>query len=128
MLTSELQIGTRILQLCMHELFEFRLMQTDPNWSNFLFNEATRKVRTSLCACRRAFWRFLMRPVCVQIELIDFGATRDYSDTFMTLYGRLLDAAIDGDREIALQLSRELGYLTGDENEVRCLSSDFDVY
>ncbi|GJN93891.1 hypothetical protein Rhopal_006950-T1 [Rhodotorula paludigena] len=81
--------------LCMHELFEFRLMQTDPNWSNFLFNEATRK-----------------------IELIDFGATRDYSDTFMTLYGRLLDAAVDGDREIALQLSRELGYLTGDENEM----------
>lgn len=29
----------------MHELFEFRLMQTDPNWSNFLYNQATGKVR-----------------------------------------------------------------------------------
>lgn len=28
----------------MHELFEFRLMQTDPNWSNFLYNAASRKV------------------------------------------------------------------------------------
>lgn len=40
-----LQIGKRILQLCMHELFEFRLMQTDPNWSNFLYNHETEKVR-----------------------------------------------------------------------------------
>ena len=32
----------------MHELFEFRLMQTDPNWSNFLYNQSTGKVSLSL--------------------------------------------------------------------------------
>ena len=26
------------------ELFEWRFMQTDPNWSNFLYNEETDKV------------------------------------------------------------------------------------
>ncbi|KPV71867.1 uncharacterized protein RHOBADRAFT_18737, partial [Rhodotorula graminis WP1] len=88
-------IGTRIIQLCMHELFDFRLMQTDPNWSNFLYNAQSNK-----------------------LELIDFGATREYSDAFMSLYEGLLRAAVDEDREAALRFSRELGYLSGDENEV----------
>ncbi|KAK9764496.1 hypothetical protein K7432_007935 [Basidiobolus ranarum] len=37
-------IGEKILRLCLRELFEFRYMQTDPNWTNFLYNEKTRKV------------------------------------------------------------------------------------
>ena len=38
------EIGSKMLRLCLRELFEFRLMQTDPNWSNFLWNEQTQKV------------------------------------------------------------------------------------
>lgn len=87
-------IGQRILQLCMHELFEFRLMQTDPNWSNFLYNQSTGK-----------------------LELIDFGATREYTPEFMDVYGKLLDAAIEQDREAAIRYSNELGYFTGQESE-----------
>ncbi|TKA54847.1 hypothetical protein B0A53_02656 [Rhodotorula sp. CCFEE 5036] len=87
-------IGQRILQLCMHELFEFRLMQTDPNWSNFLYNQSTGK-----------------------LELIDFGATREYTPEFMDVYGNLLDAAIEQDREAAIRYSNELGYFTGQESE-----------
>ncbi|BGP58074.1 hypothetical protein JCM8202_006226 [Rhodotorula sphaerocarpa] len=87
-------IGKRILQLCMHELFEFRLMQTDPNWSNFLYNHETEK-----------------------LELIDFGATREYTPEFMDIYGKLLDAAIEEDRDAAAQYSSELGYFTGQETE-----------
>jgi len=33
-----------MLQLCLRELFEFKLMQTDPNWSNFFYNPETEKV------------------------------------------------------------------------------------
>ena len=44
LLLSQLQIAERILSLCLRELFEFRLMQTDPNWSNFFYNEADNKV------------------------------------------------------------------------------------
>ncbi|GAA5987878.1 hypothetical protein JCM11641_003518 [Rhodosporidiobolus odoratus] len=87
-------IGSRVLQLCLHEILRFRLMQTDPNWSNFLFNHRTRK-----------------------LELIDFGATREYTHSFVTTYGKLLGAAIAEDRAAALALSEELGYLTGQENE-----------
>lgn len=33
-----------MLRLCLKELFEFNYMQTDPNWSNFLYNSNTNKV------------------------------------------------------------------------------------
>ncbi|GAA5902949.1 hypothetical protein JCM5296_004498, partial [Sporobolomyces johnsonii] len=89
-------IGTRILDLCLHELFQFHLMQTDPNWSNFLYNEQTHK-----------------------IELIDFGASRPYSEHFIATYGRLLSCAISEDRDGSIRYSQELGYLTGEENEVQ---------
>ena len=38
------QIAKRIIELCLRELFQFRLMQTDPNWTNFLWNSATQQV------------------------------------------------------------------------------------
>ena len=34
-----------VLRLCLRELFEFRFMQTDPNWSNFFYNKETDQVR-----------------------------------------------------------------------------------
>lgn len=33
-----------VLQLCLKELFEFSYMQTDPNWSNFFYNQETKQV------------------------------------------------------------------------------------
>lgn len=69
-------------------------MQTDPNWSNFLWNGSTG-----------------------QVELIDFGATREYSKRFMDDWLRLLQAAIDNDRVKMERYSLKLGYLTGEENQ-----------
>ena len=83
-----------IIELCMKELFEFRMMQTDPNWSNFLWNEKTK-----------------------QVELIDFGATRSYSREFIDKWMHLLQAAVAEDREGCIHWSLELGYLTGEEGE-----------
>ena len=31
-------IAERMLRLCLDELFVYRFMQTDPNWTNFLYN------------------------------------------------------------------------------------------
>ena len=39
------EIGNRLFRLCLRELFEFGFMQTDPNWSNFLYNEKADVVR-----------------------------------------------------------------------------------
>lgn len=87
-------IGTQILRLCLREITEFRFMQTDPNWTNFLYNAATDK-----------------------LELLDFGASREYPDEFIRLYVQLLEAASRGDRAQVKALSEELGYLTGHESK-----------
>ena len=34
-------VGTRLLRLTLRELFDWRFMQTDPNWGNFLYDPAT---------------------------------------------------------------------------------------
>ena len=39
------QIAARVIELCLRELFTWRTMQTDPNWSNFLWDEREDKVR-----------------------------------------------------------------------------------
>jgi len=88
------KIGHDVLELCFREILHFRLMQTDPNWSNFLWNEETQ-----------------------QIELIDFGATREYSKEFIDGYLKLLQAGIAGNRADCIEASIELGYLTGNECE-----------
>ena len=31
-------VGTRLLRLTLRELFDWRFMQTDPNWGNFLYD------------------------------------------------------------------------------------------
>ncbi|KAB0396436.1 hypothetical protein E2I00_012078, partial [Balaenoptera physalus] len=35
------QICFQLLRLCLRELFEFRFMQTDPNWANFLYDASS---------------------------------------------------------------------------------------
>jgi aarF domain-containing kinase len=40
-------IGTQILRLCWKEVKEVKYMQTDPNWTNFLYNPKTKKVYTA---------------------------------------------------------------------------------
>jgi predicted unusual protein kinase regulating ubiquinone biosynthesis (AarF/ABC1/UbiB family) len=87
-------IARSILELSVKELFSFRLMQTDPNWTNFLYNERTGK-----------------------IELIDFGATREYNKAFMDDWLSMLRAAISGDRKECIRWSEKVGYLTGEESE-----------
>ncbi|KAG9196230.1 hypothetical protein G6011_01351 [Alternaria panax] len=86
-------IGTQILRLCLREIVEFKFMQTDPNWTNFLYNASAQK-----------------------IELLDFGASRDYPDKFVEPYIKVLIAASKGDRDSIRDLSLELGYLTGSES------------
>ncbi|KAK3350999.1 putative abc1 protein precursor [Neurospora tetraspora] len=86
-------IGTQILRLCLREITEFKFMQTDPNWTNFLYN-----------------------PAMNRLELLDFGASREYPEEFISLYVRLLEAASRGDRPAVKSLSEELGYLTGHES------------
>ncbi|KAF3400023.1 Protein ABC1 [Penicillium rolfsii] len=87
-------IGTQIMRLCLREIVEFRYMQTDPNWTNFLYNARTNR-----------------------LELLDFGASREYPEEFINKYVRTLVAASRNDRAACHDLSVELGYLTGMESQ-----------
>ena len=60
---SPLQICFSILQLCLREVFEFRFMQTDPNWANFFYNAETNKVRAAAAPSSRPHRvKHLMKP------------------------------------------------------------------
>ncbi|KZV86495.1 ABC1-domain-containing protein [Exidia glandulosa HHB12029] len=88
-------IASTIIHLCLRELFTFRAMQTDPNWTNFLYTS----------------------DPSPSLGLVDFGATRAYSKTFIDDWLRLLRGAIDEDEDACYEMSKRLGYLTGEENE-----------
>jgi aarF domain-containing kinase len=47
--------------------------------------------------------------------MIDFGAAREYDKKFVDSYMRLVWAAANRDHETLLKISRETGFLTGDE-------------
>ncbi|NP_001316508.1 aarF domain-containing protein kinase [Solanum lycopersicum] len=88
-------VGRKLLELTLMELFVFRFMQTDPNWSNFLYDESEKV-----------------------INLIDFGAARDYPKSFVDDYLRMVFACANNDREAIIKLSQRLGFLTGEESEI----------
>ncbi|NP_001002728.2 atypical kinase COQ8A, mitochondrial [Danio rerio] len=95
-LTQELknEICKNILNLCLRELFEFRYMQTDPNWSNFFYDPQTHRV-----------------------ALLDFGATRGFDESFTDVYIEIIKAAADGNREGVLKQSIDMKFLTGYESK-----------
>ncbi|XP_059693522.1 atypical kinase COQ8B, mitochondrial-like, partial [Haemorhous mexicanus] len=87
------QICTELLRLCLRELFQFRFMQTDPNWANFLYE-----------------------PQSHTVTLLDFGACRSFPREFTDLYIEVIRAAAEKDQEKILSKSRELKFLTGFES------------
>ena len=94
------RVGGALFRLCMRELFEWRMMQTDPNWTNFLYTRGGEGDG--------------------KIHLIDFGATQEYAQDFVRTYYCLLKAAAEQESETCVRLSTELGFLTGLESTV-CL-------
>lgn len=87
-------VGQRVMDLCIRELFEMRCMQTDPNWSNFLYDPETER-----------------------LMLIDFGSTRFYTKEFIDNYIKVTMAAAKRDRGEVLRVSEEMGFLTGFETD-----------
>ncbi|XP_057736885.1 protein ABC transporter 1, mitochondrial [Arachis stenosperma] len=88
-------IGKMLLELTLMELFVFRFMQTDPNWGNFLYDEAKKT-----------------------INLIDFGAARDYPKRFVDDYLQMVLACANTDRDGVIEMSQRLGFITGMESDV----------
>jgi predicted unusual protein kinase regulating ubiquinone biosynthesis (AarF/ABC1/UbiB family) len=82
-------IGAVLERLLFRELFEFHVMQTDPNPANYLYQRAGGKV-----------------------VLLDFGATRRFDAQFVGHYERITRAVMDGDRTRVAREAERIGYVT----------------
>ena len=76
-----------LVELLFRELFEFGLMQTDPNFANYHYD-----------------------PEHKQLILLDFGATRSFVPAFGHGYQRLIRAAIAADRAAMAHAAIAIGY------------------
>lgn len=86
------QIATRLLTLLLREVFEWGLVQTDANFSNYRY-----------------------QPGQGRIGLLDFGATRHYPTNFIATLNQLMSTASRDDFAAIETYATELGYLRGDE-------------
>ncbi len=85
-------VGTVLERLVFRELFEFGVMQTDPNFANYLYQPATGRV-----------------------VLLDFGATRRFDKDLVAKYERITRAVIENDRTRAAREAERIGYITADD-------------
>jgi predicted unusual protein kinase regulating ubiquinone biosynthesis (AarF/ABC1/UbiB family) len=85
------EVMIALFELMLSELFELRMMQTDPNFANYLYNATTEKV-----------------------VLLDFGATRKFKARFIKQYLALLKAALANDEAGICNAAEKIGYGVGD--------------
>jgi predicted unusual protein kinase regulating ubiquinone biosynthesis (AarF/ABC1/UbiB family) len=81
------RIVSQLFELLFLEIFEFRRVQTDPNFANYRID-----------------------PVNQKLVLLDFGATRVYTKPCAEAYRRLLTAGMSRDRKAIAQAACDIGY------------------
>ena len=89
-------VGTLLERLLFRELFEFRVMQTDPNFANYLY-----------------------QPASGRVALLDFGATQRFSTAFVAHYARITRGVIDDDRDAVAREATQIGYAAADDSPER---------
>jgi len=88
-------VGALLESLMFRELFEFRTMQSDPNFANYLY-----------------------QPEQDRIVLLDFGSTVNFDKEFTDRYGQISRALIEEDDGAARHYAEQIGYLNpGDSSE-----------
>ena len=83
-----------LMGLLFRELFEFQLIQTDPNFANYRYDTSTR-----------------------QLILLDFGATRPYQTRMVQGYRQLMAGAATSDQGLMHQAALGLGYFDAQTTE-----------
>ncbi|KTF19040.1 ABC1 kinase family protein [Pseudoalteromonas sp. 10-33] len=84
-------VAEQLIDLFFKEMFEFKLIQTDPNFANFHYQSDTQK-----------------------IVLFDFGATREISNELSSAYLALFKAGSENNREGVLNAASKIGYFKDD--------------
>ena len=91
---SKDRAGLLLQQLMFRELFEFRTMQSDPNFANYLY-----------------------QPEEGRIVLLDFGSSVTFEADFTRRYAEIARAMIDGDDAGTRRLALEMGYINRGNSE-----------
>lgn len=82
-------VAARLIALTLREVFDWGVMQSDPNFANYRWNAETGR-----------------------IVLLDFGATREISGTIAEQYRALMRAGLAGDMETAEAVAQQIGFLS----------------
>jgi predicted unusual protein kinase regulating ubiquinone biosynthesis (AarF/ABC1/UbiB family) len=90
------RVGKLLYRLAFRELFEFRFIQSDPNFANYLF-----------------------LPTAGQIGLLDFGGCRVIPPLLAARYARLFQAGASGDRAALRAVMEEIGFFVPNESADR---------
>jgi predicted unusual protein kinase regulating ubiquinone biosynthesis (AarF/ABC1/UbiB family) len=85
------QVMTHLMRLFFKELFDFQLVQTDPNFANYQYDQDTQK-----------------------IVLLDFGATRIYTSQMAESYRQLMQGASEHDKTKIRQAILDIGLIRQD--------------
>lgn len=97
------RVMTLLFALLLREVFEFRLVQTDPNFANYQYDTATH-----------------------QLILLDFGATRPYKASMSRDFRRLIQGAMAADRAAMGAASMAIGYFD-DSTQTRHRQAVLDI-
>ena len=85
------RVMTALFELMLHEMFELRMVQTDPNFANYFYRRSSG-----------------------EIVLLDFGATRRFKAGFVNDFKRVARAAIAGDESKLVAAAERMGYSLGE--------------
>jgi aarF domain-containing kinase len=94
---SREEIGNAVLNLYCHEFFQWGLVQTDPNFANFLVRQKSRGQRS--------------------LVLLDFGATKEYDKEFISNYTNLLRLVDRKDHKGLVEKAIQFGFLDVRESQ-----------
>ena len=87
------RVGMLLERLMFRELFEFRTMQTDPNFANYMY-----------------------QPESGRIVLLDFGSTVTFRKSFTDKYAEISRALIDDNIDAIWRVAEDIGYLHPDDS------------
>ncbi|MFW5633619.1 MAG: ABC1 kinase family protein [Erythrobacter sp.] len=82
------EVVGRLMRLVARELFEFGVMQTDPNFANYRYRRETG-----------------------ELVLLDFGACREVDPDVSNGYRAMLEAGLRGDRDQVLKATIDSGFM-----------------
>jgi predicted unusual protein kinase regulating ubiquinone biosynthesis (AarF/ABC1/UbiB family) len=93
-----LRLAEAILELHFKEIFQFRMTQTDAHMGNFL-------IQVDSSGAEQDKW-----------VLLDFGAVREYSESFLDHYRLLVRSSLNGHLEDLKIAALELGFLQASDS------------